>query len=180
MCSCTSLPIALALCLQGRHTPLCSGRCSLVLGGVRDCAQSTLTLALRLSCQLRQQRRRKLSLFLKRHYMFYLGKVHVLGLEKGPLLTLWLSKPDCSSNSTPVAFSCANTSDCGKTSRRLYSTSYDSSVWPSSLKNNGSTAASCSSFVYWNLKLLLSPFIMKCNVPTVQKVWPSGLQVDKH
>lgn len=166
------------------HSTLLRALCqrSLVLGWVGGLCtpQSTSTLALRVSRQLRQQRRRKLSPFLKRHYTFYLGKVRVLGLKKGSLLTLWLSKPDCSSNSTPVASSCANTSDCGKTGTRLYSTSYDSSFWPSSLKNSGSTAASCSSSVYWNLKLLLSPFIMECNIPTVQKVWPSGLQVDKH
>lgn len=67
----------------------------------------------------------------KKPLIFHLGKMPV---EKGTLFPFWLSKPDCSSNSTPVASSCANTSKGGKTGRRLYSTSYHSSLWPSSLK----------------------------------------------
>lgn len=70
----------------------------------------------------------------KKLLIFHLGKVPVLGQEKGTLFPLWFSKPDCSSNSTPVASSCANTSKGGETGRSRYSTSYHSSLRPSSLK----------------------------------------------
>lgn len=134
-----ALPTALALRLQGRCAPPCSGLSGSMpcpgwdWGAVRTPKHFNISFGSVLQIKA-VKKEEMISIPAKKLLIFHLGKVCLLGQKKGPLFLLWFSKPDCSSNSTPVASSCANTSHWGKTGRTLYSTSYHSSLWPPSLK----------------------------------------------